>query len=372
MKPATLSASAIKTFEDCEAMFRAHYVDKIRESSGAAAALGTDVHTAAEKWVQAGCSDDVDVLLKQFERDAVMHGLDKTMVTDGRKMLRDFHKRWQENPPHQVLTTEVKNSFTIKANGQEVRVNYIWDRGDEMEDGSIEVVDYKTWRKVADAEDMRQMIQVRIYALSAAIEYKHKNPPWIWVTLDQMRTGPVSVKFSREDNAATWGYLKDVWARIQASDGAKRTINENCQYCALKADCPALQQAIQAGNIARFRANPELAATRLAELKAARSAVDMTISELEEIMDELLAEHAVPIIIYPSGVNVKMTIRQNRKPEHPMINRVLGLDPSAKMTLAELDELLAGDTITDETKAQVRKYITTTASGRATAFFPKR
>jgi RecB family exonuclease len=372
MEPVRLSASSIKCFEDCEVMFRAHYIDQVREGSGAAASLGTDVHTACEKWVQAGCPADVDFMIKLFDADAVMHGLDKTMLSDGRKMIREFYDRWMANPPHEVLTTEKKSTFTIKAKGKEIEVTYIWDRGDRMPDGSIEVVDYKTWRKVLDAEDMRQLVQVRIYALSAAIEYKSDDPPFIWVTLDQMRTGPVSVKFNREDNAATWRYLKDVWARIQESEGIKRTINENCQYCALKADCPELKRAIDGGNIAKLRANPELAATRLAELKAARSAIDGTISGLEEFCEDLLAEHAVPIIIYPSGVNVKMTVRKNRKAEHLMINRVLGLDPSAKMSMQELDELLSGDSIDEDTKAQVKKYITTTASGRASAFFPKR
>lgn len=372
MEPNTLSASAIKCFENCEVMFKAHYIDRIREESGAAADLGTSVHTACEEWVVAGCPDDLGFLIQKFEQDAVQHGLDATMVGDGKKMLKDFFFRFQENPPHEILSTEVKESFPIKVGGKTVQVSYIWDRGDRMPDGSIEVVDYKTWRKVVDAEDMLQMVQVRIYALSAAIRYKSENPPWIWVTLDQMRTGPVSVKFSREENAATWRYLKDVYARILASDGSRRTINEDCRYCAVKADCPALNNAIQGGNIQRLRANPELAATRLAELKAGRNAVDDTISQLEDFMEELLEENQVPIITYPSGLKVTMTIRKSRKIEHLFVNRILGLDPSAKLSLAEIDEILAGDTIDDDTKAQIRKHIKSTASGKATAFFPKR
>jgi len=373
MEPRTLSASSIKCFEDCEAMYHAHYIDRVKEGSGAAADLGTSVHTACEEWVNAGAPADLDILLKQFEQDAIMHGLNQEMIKDGRVMLQDFYNRWQENEPYKVLVTEVKETFSLKVGNKTVQVTYIWDRGDQLPDGSIEVVDYKTWRKILDGEDMRSTIQVRIYALSAAIKYKDDNPPAIWVTLDQMRTtGPVSVKFTREDNQATWRYLKDVYSRILASDGTKMTINENCRYCVRKADCPELAKAIEVGNIQRLRAYPEQAAERLAELKAARNAVSDTISQLEDFMSELLDEYEVPVINYPSGVQVKLEVRKSRKIEHHGVNRVLGLDPLARLSLPEIDEILAGDSITDEQKWELKKYVTTTASGKATAVFPKR
>jgi len=372
MEPRTLSASSIKCFEDCEAMYHAHYIDRVKERSGAAADLGTSVHTACEEWVNAGAPADVDLLLKQFDQDAIMHGLNQEMIKDGRKMLRDFYDRWQEFPPHEVLTTEVKETFPLKVGNKTVQVTYIWDRGDRMPDGSIDVIDYKTWRKVLDAEDMRSTIQVRIYALSAAIKYKRDEPPAIWVTLDQMRTGPVSVKFTREDNQATWRYLKDVYQRILASDGTKMTINENCRYCVRKADCPELARAIEVGNIVKLRNDPMRAATRLAELKAARNAVSDTIAQLEDFMSELLDEHEVPVINYETGVQVKLEVRKSRKIEHHGVNRVLNLDPLARLSLPEIDEILAGDQITDEQKWELRKYVTTTANAKATAVFPKR
>jgi len=166
--------------------------------------------------------------------------------------------------------------------------------------------------------------------------------------------------------------VKDVYQRILASDGTKMTINENCRYCARKADCPELAKAMEVGNIQRLRAYPEQAAERLAELKAARNAVSDTISQLEDFMSELLDEYEVPVINYPSGVQVKLEVRKSRKIEHHGVNRVLGLDPMARLSLPEIDEILAGDSITDEQKWELKKYIVSTASGKATAVFPKR
>jgi RecB family exonuclease len=378
MKPRTLSATAIKSFEECEAMFKATYIDGVREASGGAADLGTAIHDTCEKWVRDdrwGEPGTIDSLMADFERRAVQYGLDATMVKDGRKMLRDWYDRWEEYPPHRVISTELKESFTIKSStGETVEVTYIWDRGDQHEDGSIEVVDYKTWRKVVDAEQMRQLAQVRIYALSAAIKFKADEPPAVWVTYDQMRTGPVSVKFTKEDNRATWNYLKEVFDRILASDGTREQVGEGCRYCVRKAGCASLHRAMDAGNIQRLRMNPELAATRLAELKAAKNATDALVSELEEFMVELLEEHEVPELTYGQVV-VRMTIRKSRKAEMERIARVLGPDIMmgypAGMSLTSLDELLAGDEIDDDTKAEVKRYITTSASGRATASFRK-
>lgn len=288
-------------------------------------------------------------------------------------MLKDFYERWLENPPHEVLSAEVKESFTIKSSdGREVQINYIWDRGDRHQDGSIEVVDYKTWRRMADAEEMRQLLQVRIYALSAAIRYKSDNPPAIWVTLDQMRTGPVSVKFSREDNKATWAYLRDVYDRILASDGTRETVGDGCRYCVRKADCQTLLRAVEAGNIQKLRLDPARAAHRLAELKAARNATDALVSELEEFMGELLEEHEVPELDY-GHVKVKMTIRKNRKAEYERINRILaeiGYPPVN--SLNDVDVVLDDANIDIDIRANIKSFVTTSVSGKATAFFPKR
>jgi len=379
MEPTSLSATAIKAFEQCEAMFKATYIDRVREASGAAADLGTAVHNSCEEWVKTGqafLDGSLDSLLADFDRQAVQFGLDETMVKDGRAMLKNFYARWVEAPPHEVVAVEVKESFTIKSSsGRTVEINYIWDRGDRHPNGDIEVVDYKTWRRVVDAEEMRQLAQVRIYALSAAIKFKAEEPPAIWVTYDQMRTAPVSVKFTKEDNRATWNYLKEVYERILASDGTREQVGEGCRYCVRKADCKSLMRAIQAGNIQKLRMDPELAATRLAELKASKNAVDALISELEEFMEELLEEHEVPELAFDSGVVVKMTVRKSRKPEMERIARVVGPEIMARypsgMSLPDLDTLLAGEELDDDTKVQVRRLITTTVSGRATASFRK-
>lgn len=381
MEPTTLSATAIKTFESCEAMFKAQYVDRVREASGAAADLGTAVHDTLEwfvsEWIPANDGDPKaeSDLLEHFEHHAARYGLDSTMVKDGRKMLAEWLGRWEENPPHEVLSTELKESFTIKSSdGHEIDVVYIWDRGDRHEDGTIEVIDYKTWRKVMDAEEMRRTLQVRLYALSAMIKYKQAKPAAIWVTYDQMRTTPVSVKFTRDDNLATWNYLKRVYDRILASDGSRETVNEDCRYCPRKATCPTLDAAITSGNIQRLRAQPEQAALRLAQLKAAKNAMETMMSELEEFMEELLEEHGVPELSFDTGVVVKMTVRRNRKPEMERIAKLIGPELMAKygkMGLTDIDELLKGDEIDEELKIEIQRHIKTTATGKATAVFKK-
>jgi hypothetical protein len=221
---------------------------------------------------------------------------------------------------------------------------------------------------------MRQAIQVRLYALSAAIKYKDREPPAIWVTYDQMRTAPVSVRFTKSDNRATWNYLRTVYDRILASDGTKETVNEDCRYCPRKATCRTLDAAITSGNIQKLRQNPELAALRLAELRAAKNAMDTITSELEEFMEELLEEHNVPELVYESGVVVKMTIRRNRKPEMERIAKLVGPELMArygKMSLSDIDELLKSDEIEEELKVEIKRHIKTTATGKATAMFKR-
>ena len=117
MEPKSISATAIKAFLDCPAHYKAQYLDRVRISSGGGTAgdLGSLLHEVLEWYVQdARHSPRLDTpkaLINKCRELAPNYGIDGLQVKAASKMLEAWHQRFQEDPPHEVLQVEVKESF---------------------------------------------------------------------------------------------------------------------------------------------------------------------------------------------------------------------------------------------------------------------
>lgn len=363
MKPERLSASSIATFEACEARFKAVYIDKASEMSGRAANLGTACHEALE-WlvvhrIMPGLAFEDAEVYTAFENAAARLGLSAKQIVEGRAMIKNVLTYHAENGWNEVLSAELKETFTLThpVLGQ-INVTYIWDRGDRLADGSIEVVDYKTFARPVAVEDLIHKIQVRTYALSAAIKYKAEQPARIWVTYWLLRYGPVSMAFTREDNAATWKYLRDVWERIDASDGSIETVNAECKWCIRKAVCGALHRHTRAGGVVGL--TDEQAARQFAEISNKISALNALKTELETVLsDSLEADEVIEKKF--DGVRVFVKPTNRREVDSERVSKVVGAEMMAKygsVGVGVLDTMMKDEpSLTPDQKLQLKRLI---------------
>jgi hypothetical protein len=383
MEPKTISASSIKAFEDCPAGYNAMYIEQAREASGAAGDLGTALHEAIQGWtvddlmpIEPGENGE-KLLLDRFESKAAALGLPSEMHEAGIKMLKKFYTRIAAEPPYTILQAEVKETFPLKVDGHKINVTFIWDRCDQWEDGSIEVVDYKSWFQSMDAATMKRVLQVRIYALAAAIKFKHLNPPAIWVTLDQLRYDqPVSVKFTREDHRDTYEYLKDVARRIFASDGKLETVNVNCRYCIRRDSCVTLRKVLVASpEHILANGDPEDVALRAAELDAAIKAAEASKQAFADWIESWLEEREIPEYTFENAVTIKFSPTNRRKVDSERVSKVVGPEITAQyghFSMEDIDGLLKGDEITAKQKDEIKALIRMTTTTRPVATFKKK
>ena len=251
MQPKTLSASAASMFETCEARYKASYIDRTPDIANDAGLLGSAVHQALQIWVEDGyyARPWEDIILKEkamqvlWEMVYVDDFADRTYFSEGWGMLRKWLQQtsWDGRV---VISTEQKKSFGIPTSCGPLKFNYIIDRMDMIEeDGSIDVVDYKSVRQPIPHDRMMNMIQPRAYAVAAMIEYP--NAGSIWVTYDLLRYTPVSVKFDRDHCVETWKYLRKLAERIYESDGTEETLNPECRFCVRKHSCETSPEECQ-------------------------------------------------------------------------------------------------------------------------------
>lgn len=375
MKIRTLSASSIATYEGCPARWAAEYnsEDRPQDLSAGFAELGTACHEALQEFVEFMVVWGFDpippksVLLDFYDTAYWKLFQDREKYDDGVEMLTKWHKR-QDWTDREVLMTEVKERFPLPIGaGLEIPITYIFDRCDKVTVGDtieIEVIDYKSFRMPVSAADMKNKIQVRLYALAAAIKFKHLDPNRIWVTYDLLRHDPVSVAFTRDDNRVTWEYLKAVARRILADEEAKEKLNPDCRWCIRRGTCDTLRIHRDAGGILSLLDVDDIgeAVDMRDEINAQQSALKALLGDV----DKLLLDHLQHNDLYEiKTANTVLTVgaKGSRSIDAERAATVIGAERVAKrgsLTMGAVDSLLKGDELTIEQKADLKRLITKT------------
>lgn len=367
MQPKSFSASALHVAELCLSRYRAENIERSRGPGGTAASLGTSVHGALELYVQAkmlGGDPDLKYLLDMFRMSYMTtFGTADTNTEDfedGVEMLTKWHKRTDWTGV-KILSCEVKENFMVKTSIGDIPFNYIWDRHDQIGENEYKVIDYKTNRWGINPQDLKKKIQARSYGLAAQIKYP--NAERIWVEFDMLRhDGPVGIVFTREENAATWRFIKEKAEEIirTADEDVEERLNGECLFCVRKQECTALLKNISVGGIFGVGSAVE-AIDRRAQLEYQAKAVSAAIRELDEV---IIAEaKKTDTLEFESDLNrMFITASLRRSVDGDMVERVIGPQLFDKyggrsFTIGSVDKLLKGSEITDDQKRQLRGLI---------------
>lgn len=364
MEPASLSASAGLTFENCEAGYKASYIDKTPDMQGSAAGLGSACHGALELWVAQGHylkNTDFGVLETLYGISYFQYFSGRERYDEGLKMLKDWHER-QSWYGREVLSTELKETFdlrfTVLGEEKSVPFTYIWDRCDSLKDGDeIEVVDYKTVALPVQPEELKNRIQPRSYALAAQIKYP--NAKRIWVTYDLLRYDKVGTVFTRDDNIATWRYLQELAARVWLSDGTKESLNPDCRWCVRKGDCKELMLHTKGGGVLGMQSIEEAVDER-SRIDSAAAALRNYVAELDQFILSYMEENNL-LEFRTERTEVKASMRQQRTIDREdQILALLPLDIVVRygsIGVGNIDKILKEEDITDEVRSQIKSLI---------------
>lgn len=366
MKVERLSASSIDTFEGCEARFYATYVEKGPEISGDAAIGGTCAHEALEEIVDSGIINDMATFTLKavydiYNKHADRFGLNKDQIKVGHAMMQKWHDYHMLYGFDEILSTEVKKTFILThPTLGSIPVTYIFDRADwNAVEARLKVVDYKTFAAPMAVDDLPRKVQVRIYAVAAAIEYRHLNPASTWVEYWLLRYGPIAVAFTREDNMATWRYLQDVWERIDASDGQRETINAGCRWCIRKSSCDALKRHVSAGGVLGL--GPERIAEEYADTKNRIAALNGLKTDLEDALSDFLDENDTTEFTFESGVSVSLKPTGRREIDGSEAAAILGPELVARygtVGVTVLDKVLKDEpNLTDDQRKKLTALV---------------
>lgn len=371
MKPKSLSATALQVANLCLARYEAEHIHRGRSPGSSAATLGTAVHGALEMYVKAVYLDKTQTASKDLLVDLYKMSFMSTFGTsdltsdeflDGYAMATRWFER-TDFSDRTVLSAEVKENFPVPTSIGPIPYNYIWDRFDKTGDREVTVVDYKTNRWAITPEQLERKPQARCYGLAAAIKAKSEglDVDRVWVVFDLLRHDPVGRVFTREQNAATWKWIKNEAERIIATpDGAaQETLNSECLFCVRLTQCEAVAANIAAGGVLGL--DFDQAINRRATLANQKKAVEKALEQLDEFI--MTESKSRDIIDYETDMNqLSFKMSSRRAVDGERVEHVVGHDLFTKygglqITMGQFDKLLKDPNITEAQRGQLQQLV---------------
>lgn len=368
MIPKSLSASSLQVADACLARWVAEYHLRAPQISGTAASLGTAVHGGLEMYVQVCYIDkshepSLQLLLDLYKMSYIQTFDSANLATvefmDGAAMCETWYNR-TDFSEFEVISVEKKDTFYIKTSAGEIPFNYIWDRADRLGENEYRIVDYKTIRLPISPQGLKEKIQPRCYGLAGQILFP--NAERIWVQFDLLRHERVGIVFTKEDNIATWKFLKASAERLIETDenDPPEKLNPDCRYCVRNHSCATLKKNAMVGGLFSIQTADE-AAQRKAELTWAMKAMEKMDKELDEIILKHMEKEEI-IEWETPDLRVEATIQKRRAIDAERAARIIGPDlmrTYGQLRMGDIDKLLhkKNDELTEEQKGQLKALI---------------
>jgi len=185
-----LSYSQMQTFDICPLHYKLRYIMKVPTAQTAAQVYGTSIHAVLRDYYQKFARsevvsiDDIPSMLKTnwinegyTSKEHEKAAFEKAIEVIRNYLIANF------NPKIPAIAVELPFQFFASTG---LRVGGRIDRIDQLPDGSIEIIDYKTGVNVPSEKDLLDNFQLSVYALASnemRDPFLHRAPDQIKLSL---------------------------------------------------------------------------------------------------------------------------------------------------------------------------------------------
>ena len=234
-----LSAGDIETYRSCPLKYKFSRVIRIPQDPTTAQRFGIVMHQVLERWHRDGEGHAAgaglqDILEQSWRRSGLGDGeQERQLKVKARKALEKFEVRDGERAA-EPLWLERAFAFNVGPHTLRGRV----DRVDRLNDGSFELIDYKT-SFPKTAEELIDDVQLTVYAIGARDAWKLETARRsYWYVLDDDRV-EVPGEVSRASIEET---VSEVAESILAQEFEPTPSYTACSMCDWRLACPAAER----------------------------------------------------------------------------------------------------------------------------------
>ena len=235
--PIRLSYSSISTYELCPLQYRFRYLEGKPGRRTAALGFGESLHEALRRFhaqpvpVAPALERLLAYLDESWDPSAYRSQQEERAYhSHAVEVLTAYHR---DNAKSFRVPVALEQRFRIDVDG--VTVSGVIDRMDRHPDGTYEIIDYKTSRRLPPRRFVESDLQLSIYYLAA---YE------VWGILPQRLTlyfllpgQPMTVTRTPEELQATRNRIAEVAAGIRSGAFAPKE-NRLCEWCDYQPQCP--------------------------------------------------------------------------------------------------------------------------------------
>jgi putative RecB family exonuclease len=252
-KVPSFSHSKLSSYQQCPQKYKFRYIDEIPPPIRSIELhLGDSVHRALEKLYSDAMRGQVasrDDLLACFQhkwdegytpqlRIVRAGATARTYLEMGRQMLTHYHLTFHPFTQSTTLELEEKFLFPLSENYE---IRGIIDRLAQNEDGSLEIHDYKTSRRLPNPVQVSNDVQLALYEIAI----RHRWPGtqrisliWHYLAFDK----EIKITKSRQQlDTVKWNTLGLI-QRIEAATSFPTQVTALCDWCEYKEICPAMKK----------------------------------------------------------------------------------------------------------------------------------
>lgn len=272
-----LSYSKMMSYKLCPRSYKSLYIDRTPPQPRSFFSIGISVHNALEEFYK------YEGYLKEPSLKWLLHLLEKNWVSAGyaspeeekkfyaeaEAMLKVYYRDWIKGKFKKAFACEPY--FELPIGEEFVTIGYI-DRIDQLEDGTYEVIDYKTEPKIRTQQEVDEDLQLTIYYW-ACIKNLGITPSK--VSLHFLRHNKkLSTTRSQKDIDQLIEFVKQLGDQMRNEKEFAPKLNKYCISCDVLAGCPLEGEARRKAQESAESYQKLMEVVRETQAKDARAALD--------------------------------------------------------------------------------------------------
>jgi len=255
-----ISYSALETFKRCPLKFKFQYIDKIKTPKSKEALFGTLLHNALKILHEPGLivPTEEDVLKFIADKwDASIYSSEQESTLNFAQAIKIMKDYYAKNYPAQFTVLALETMFEVPFQvGTETHlITGKIDRVDKNESGLLEVIDYKTSKKMPSQESVDKDLQLAVYHLGVANRWPTligEDRP-LTTSLYFLKHGEkLSSTKTAENLAATKESITkdlEIISKSFKENKFNATPNMLCDWCEFQRHCPFFKHKFKEAKI---------------------------------------------------------------------------------------------------------------------------